>query len=272
MKNYYSWLLSCRTRTAMDSDFNEKDHPRTAGGGEHGGEFAIKPETLAKEDSRDKLSRGETHGESGRFQVGGVHDVWSKCPYPELYNRWQIVEVSDDRKSALVYNMDYASSDEDVAAIRVPIQNDPRFGEKIVMYNSGWPFVIRADKMLRKDEMPRYYDADARRRAENKAAGVRAARKTRKFNDFARQMIEKCDTVEKFSRVFADVKRLSEPERKEACKYWNEHDARVMPDAATVGKEYIQLVLIWNEGGTNRDIGVEIPISSDYEKMLGLVS
>lgn len=48
-----------RAAVALDADWREDAHPRESKGGEHGGQFAKKPETLAKEDSRDNLSKNE---------------------------------------------------------------------------------------------------------------------------------------------------------------------------------------------------------------------
>lgn len=56
--NYYSWLNARRYgAAAMDAspDWDESKVKRTAKGGKGGGQFAKKPETLAKEDRRDIL-------------------------------------------------------------------------------------------------------------------------------------------------------------------------------------------------------------------------
>ena len=58
------------TSIAEDSDFEESEHPRTAKGGKGGGQFTKKPETLAKEDERDNLSKNDAEGESQ--SVSGV--------------------------------------------------------------------------------------------------------------------------------------------------------------------------------------------------------
>lgn len=44
---------------AMRRMFSEADHPRKSKGGKGGGQFAKKPETLAREDERDVLSKGQ---------------------------------------------------------------------------------------------------------------------------------------------------------------------------------------------------------------------
>lgn len=44
---------------AMRRMFSEADHPRKSKGGKGGGQFAKKPETLAREDERDMLSKGQ---------------------------------------------------------------------------------------------------------------------------------------------------------------------------------------------------------------------
>ncbi len=59
--NYYSWLNARRYGSAaMDEspDWDESKIRRTAKGGKGGGQFAKKPETLAKEDQRDILDPG----------------------------------------------------------------------------------------------------------------------------------------------------------------------------------------------------------------------
>ena len=55
--NFYSWLDKQHKaeKVAMDSGFKEEEHPRESKGGEGAGRFAKKPETLAKEDSRDDI-------------------------------------------------------------------------------------------------------------------------------------------------------------------------------------------------------------------------
>lgn len=59
--NYFSWLdrQFKAEKEAMDS-FNEEDHPRESKGGEKGGQFTKKPETLEKEDDRDKVDPKRT--------------------------------------------------------------------------------------------------------------------------------------------------------------------------------------------------------------------
>ena len=63
MPNYFSWLTERRTNATMDAaPFQESNVVRTGKGQKGGGQFAKKPETLAKEDSRDNLDPNE--GES----------------------------------------------------------------------------------------------------------------------------------------------------------------------------------------------------------------
>lgn len=56
--NFYSWLdrQNAEEKVAMDAaEFKEEEHPREGEGSGKGGQFAKKPETLAKEDDRDNL-------------------------------------------------------------------------------------------------------------------------------------------------------------------------------------------------------------------------
>ena len=53
-------------------DWKEEAHPREAKGGKGGGQFAKKPETLAKEDERDELNPAEAAQASGFWRYNGV--------------------------------------------------------------------------------------------------------------------------------------------------------------------------------------------------------
>ena len=77
--NFYNWLHDRRTGTAMDSDFDESK-VRRAPKGKGGGQFAKKPETLAKEDQRDvldpvaKIERDATESEKASVAKGSEPD------------------------------------------------------------------------------------------------------------------------------------------------------------------------------------------------------
>ena len=81
--NYYSWLQSRRYgAAAMDAspDWDESKVKRTAKGGKGGGQFAKKPETLAKEDQRDildpveQIERNATPAEKSAVSKGSEPD------------------------------------------------------------------------------------------------------------------------------------------------------------------------------------------------------
>lgn len=70
--NFYNWLHARRYGTAaMDEspDWDESKIRRTAKGGKGGGQFAKKPETLAKEDGRDVLNPSDGGGSRKAYSL-----------------------------------------------------------------------------------------------------------------------------------------------------------------------------------------------------------
>ena len=107
--NYFLWLANQRTNAAMDAaPFQESNVIRTGKGQKGGGQFAKKPETLAKEDSRDNLDPNE-----GASRPAMTDDDWDAAddaikeakrvsPYVPKYGKPEIDLVEDDGECNII--------------------------------------------------------------------------------------------------------------------------------------------------------------------------
>ena len=102
--SYYDWLHAKHNAPASAADaspFEEAAHPRTAKGGSGGGQFAKKPETLAKEDERDVLSptEGRNALSDGDWEEVGdaVAETGRASSYaPDKHGSPELMDYSDD--------------------------------------------------------------------------------------------------------------------------------------------------------------------------------
>ena len=94
----------------------------------------------------------------GRFKVGMVVPAWTPRLGTGVAEDVQVVAISEDRRFLWLVDVDKGCGKH--IPDRQPIENDPRFGEKVVAYSDFLhPYlrVFRADKAKRCDPvMPEY--------------------------------------------------------------------------------------------------------------------
>ena len=94
--------------------------------------------------------------QKGKFEVGMVIPAWTPRLGTKIEESVLVIGVSDDRRSIWLVDADMVDGFK-LDPYRQQIEDDPRFGEKVVAYADFLhPFlrVFRADKAVRRIEVP----------------------------------------------------------------------------------------------------------------------
>ena len=147
--NFYSWLdrQHAAEKAAMDGEFKEELHPRESKGSEGGGRFTKKPETLAKEDSRDEVSpyapprkgyRAQRDALAHKVTEDGTYDLATGKPVKYEYGyQVSFQEETTERKGFPAYITD-KEYDRKVEVLQKELDSKPdlgRFGEPEISFH-----------------------------------------------------------------------------------------------------------------------------------------
>lgn len=141
MDNYFSWLerQNKSERVVEDSaEFKEEEHPRESKGSGKGGQFAKKPETMAKEDEIDNLTpnresvskyRAMRDAQAKKVKGVGTFNLLTGEPITDRHSGFQVsfqeATTESPEYGAYINDEEY---DRKVDAMKKEIGSEPELG------------------------------------------------------------------------------------------------------------------------------------------------